>query len=322
MAWKHISEVVKETEKYIDDRRKGLIKSCKTGYKKLDEANLDGFEWGSAITIGGRPAIGKTIVSSCIERGMLENNDISDIAILDFNWEMAARVLLIRELAAEQQVSYREVVSAGSSVNDDVFEKYQGMLKRHASLPIYFMEEPKTAKEFGDNVKRKRDELAKLGKTKIIVRVDHTILGRKSASESSTVEMLLNFMFEGNVLKKESNMIFFWLTQLNRELEDRQEDGTDKAFPRQSDVYGGDATSMYSEVMILLNRPTNYGISYYGNRPDGVVCSPDDLFLHVVKNRNSTPNLIIPYTTNFKTMSIKEKGYEPTPTNRESKEFV
>lgn len=303
--WKHISEVAKETKEYIDKRRKGEIKSLKTGFTKLDEANLGGIEWRSAITIGGRPSAGKTIFSSCILRSIFKNNDISDIVLLDFNWEMASRTLLIRELAANSSTTYKNVISAGDiKVSDEAMLYYERLLTEYAKNPVWYMEEPKTAKEFADCIRRKRDQLKD---KKLIIRIDHSILAKQSSSEANQVQMLHNLMSEGNLIKRQSDVVFIYLTQLGRDMEDRQENGTDKAFPRQMDVYGSDATAQFSEAMILLNRPSMYNITYYGNRnSSGMEINKEDLFAHIVKNRNAEPNLIIRYETDFAKMSIKE----------------
>lgn len=301
---KSIAEVVKETTEYIDKRRKGEIQSFRTGFVKFDKANLDGWEWGSAITIGARPAVGKTTFSNCLLRSGLKNNNLEDIVILKFNWEMASRVLLVRELSAATNNTYKDIISAnGYNVGDVEFKHYVEYLENFAKLPIYYEEEPKTAKEFADCVRRFRDKHK--GK-KIVVEIDHTILGRKSAAEAGQTEMLYNLFFEGNVIKKESDMIFIYLTQLLREFETRQENGTDKAFPKQSDVFGADAAAMYSEAIYLLNRPHKYGVTYYGNQGSGVTIQPDDLFCHIVKNRNGEGDLILRYRTDFSTMNIEE----------------
>lgn len=306
MAWKSIETVTEEVEQYIEDRAAGKITSCRTGYKKLDDSNLDGIEYGSTVTLGGRPSSGKTVVSSCILKGILNNNPLEDLAILDFNWEMASKALLIRDLSADTELTYKEILSAGNTLSKTELGLIHKYLNKYKTLPIYFEEEPKTSKEFANAVRKKRDELDKIGKKKLIVRIDHTILAKRMESEAGQVEMLHNLLFQSNIVKKESEIIFIFLTQMNRLFEDRQEDGTDKAFPKQSDVFGGDATSMFSEIMLLLNRPSKYGITYYGKRPNGVAPEKDDLFLHCVKNRNAEPDLVIKYKTAFSTMSMIE----------------
>ena len=113
-------------------------------------------------------------------------------------------------------------------------------------------------------------------------------------------------MMEANSIKKGYPAIFLFLTQINREFEERQKDGTFEAYPKQGDVYGGDASAMFSETIVLLNKPSKYGIGYYGKRPSGIVVEPDDLFAHIVKNRNAEGDLIIHYKENFKHMSMNE----------------
>ena len=60
------SEILTETAKYVDDRRKGNIKSLLTPWPGLNKAGVNGIEWGSLITIGARPGAGKTLIVSQI----------------------------------------------------------------------------------------------------------------------------------------------------------------------------------------------------------------------------------------------------------------
>lgn len=305
MAFKSINDVVQETRVYIDKRRKGEIKSCKTGYKKLDSILLGGIEWGSVVSIGGRPSVGKTGYSSCIMRGIIKNNPIEEIEILDFAWEMSSRSLLLRDLSAETRDSYGDIVSATNSVSDEKMDKYNKILDNYSKLPWFFEEDPKSTKEFEDIIERR---VAADPKKKRIVRIDHSILAKQSASQAGQVQMLQDLLAVCVKLKKKSDIIFIVLTQIGREFEDRQEDGTDSAFPRRSDPYGGDAVSQSSDIVILLNKPSSYGIRLYGRRGSDscVTVEPDDLFGHVVKNRNGSPDLILRYKENFKHMSMIE----------------
>lgn len=305
MAFRHISDVAKETEEYIEKRRLGLIKSCKTGYKKLDKALLGGIEYGSVISIGGRPSVGKTAYSSCILRGILKNNPLTDLEILDFNWEMSGKALMIRDISAESKMKYGDIISADEAnmLSDEKMKDIQIILNQYREYPWYLEEEPKSTKEFGDIIKRRVDASPKM---KRIVRVDHSILARKSASESNQVEMLQNLLMECVKLKKQSDIIFIILTQIGRDFEERQEDGSGNAYPRKADCFGGDAVAQSSETLILLNRPASYGIQYYGRRPEGIMVQEDDIFAHVVKSRNSEPDLMLRYTAQFDKMRMQE----------------
>lgn len=306
--FKKIDEVISETLNYITARKDGRIKSMRTGYKKLDDSMIDGVEWNSTVTIGGRPSVGKSAFSDCLVEGAftnnLDENGQPDFELLDFNWELSAKVMLLRRLSAALKKTYKHILSADKNVlTDSELQDIMDILNdRYGKLPITFCDEPLTTNEFADTVRRFVDK----SKKNVLVRVDHTLLTRQAATERSQVEMLLNLLMKANQLKKELPVIFMFLTQINREIEDRQEDGTDRAFPRQGDVYGGDASAMFSETIILLNKPSKYGIGYYGNRGSGMIVEPEDLFAHIVKNRNSTGDLILHYKENFKHMSIKE----------------
>lgn len=308
-VFRTMKEVIDETLEYIVARKEGTIKSLRTGYRKLDKSMIDGIEWNSTITIGGRPSVGKSAYSDCIIEGCFENNmdgnGLPDFDLLDFNWELSARVMMLRRLSAAMRQTYKHIISAdGSTLTDAEMQQILDILmEKYGKLPVTFCEEPLTVNEFVDTIRAFCD--SRKGR-KVLVRVDHTLLTKMTLREGSQVQMLLNLLMESNTLKKQYPIIFMFLTQINRDIEDRQEDGTDKAFPRQGDVYGGDASAMFSETILLLNKPSKYGITYYGNRQSGAVVEPNDIFAHMVKNRNAEGDLILRYRENFKHMSITE----------------
>ena len=305
MAFRHIGDFASEGEDYIEKRRKGLIKSCKTGYKKLDKALLGGIEYGSVLSIGGRPSVGKTAFSSCLIRGILKNNDISDLEVLDFIWEMSGRTMILRDLSAEVRDSYGEIISAKEEfvVTDDKMQEYKGVFEKYKKFPWYLEEEPKSTKEFDDIIKRRVEGAPK---KKRIVRIDHSILAKQAADEASQVTMLQNLLNVCVRHKKKSDIIVIILTQLTREFEARQESGTERAYPKRSDPFGGDAVAQSSETVILLNKPSAYGVTYYGNHGSRTQVAENDLFAHIVKNRNSEGDYFIQYKENFKHMSVTE----------------
>jgi replicative DNA helicase len=304
--FKTIHEAIAETLEYVKGRMDGKITSLKTGFPKLDKAMIDGIEWNSTITLGGRPSVGKSAVSDCIVEGCFNNNDINDFHFLDFNWELSSRVTLLRRLSSKMKNSYKHIISAEKNklTEKEYNQIVEYLTEYYGNLPITYCEEPLSVREFSDTVERFYKEVNK----KLLVRIDHTLLTKETANDGGQVKMLLNLLMAANTLKKKYPIIFLFLTQINREFEDRQLDGTDSAFPRQGDVYGGDAAAMFSETIILLNKPSKYGIKQYGRR-GGAINIPieeDDLFAHIVKNRNSNPDLILHYKENFKNMLIKE----------------
>ncbi len=304
-----MQDAVHRTLGYIKGRRDGTITSLKTAFPKLNKATIDGFEWQSTITIAGRPSTGKSAYSDIIIDGCfdmnLDANRTPTFNVYDCNWELSSQVMLLRRLSARFKKSYKHIISADdNTITEEEFEELTRILtEEYGTLPWVFSEEPESVEAWGKSV----EDHLKTAKTPTLVRVDHTLLCRQVASEASQVQMLLNLMMKANMLKKKYQAIFMFLTQINREFEDRQESGTDKAFPRQGDVYGGDAAAMFSETMIILNKPAKYGVTMYGKRTPGKeVVHENDLFAHVVKNRNSDADLILQYKENFKHMSLRE----------------
>lgn len=307
---KGIDEAIDEVVEYIEGRMHGTITSLHTGFRKLDMSMIDGLEWNSMLTIGGRPSVGKSAFSDCIVDGCFTNNlenGYPNFILLDFNWELSARVMLLRRLSSRVKQTYKYIISAdNNTINKKEFQDMVMILRDHyGKLPITFCEEPLTIKEFVETVESFC--LANPGK-KVLIRVDHTLLTKMTAAEGNQVMMLLNLLMAANSLKKKWPVAFIFLTQVNREFEERQLPGDDKAFPRQGDVYGGDAAAMFSETIILLNKPSKYNVRQYGAR-NGLINFPiekDDLFAHIVKNRNGESDIILHYKENFKNMSIKE----------------
>lgn len=300
---KHISIAAADAFDYIDKRAAGEIQSLKTGLRKLDAANIDGFEWGSTVTIGARPAVGKTIFSSVLMRGMLENNNYP-FEILDCSYEMAYTVMLIREVSAAMRKSYKYILSAeNNSLTENEKEDIREYLEEKVSnLPIHYVEQPQSPKEWKDMVIRHAEKMKK----PLLIRIDHTLLMKVSAQDGDPVSMLRSLMSAANELKKDYPVINLFLNQIKPEFENRQEDGTQNAFPKMSDIYYGDTVNQFSETMILLNKPSKYGIQYYGNQDQGVVVEEHDLFAHMVKNRNAAPDLIIKMKEDFENMTIRE----------------
>ncbi len=59
LEYKHISLATKEIVKYIDDRRKSVVKSLKTRWNKLNKLTMGGIEPNVIYTIAGISGSGK-----------------------------------------------------------------------------------------------------------------------------------------------------------------------------------------------------------------------------------------------------------------------
>ena len=80
-------------------RMDGSIHSLKTPWHKFNDAGADGIEWNSTVVIGGRPGSGKTAIKDQIIREAFKNNTVN-FRVLEFQFEMVARVSALREFSA------------------------------------------------------------------------------------------------------------------------------------------------------------------------------------------------------------------------------
>lgn len=152
---KTIKEAIEETGEYVRARMAGEITSIRTGLKKLDKCMIDGIELNSTITIGGRPSVGKSAFSDIIVEGCFHNNLDGEgkptFILLDFNWELSSRVMLLRRLSARLKKTYKYIISAdNNTITEQEYKDIMSLLNDYyGDLPIYFCEEPLTVKSLG-----------------------------------------------------------------------------------------------------------------------------------------------------------------------------
>jgi replicative DNA helicase len=84
-------------------------------------------------------------------------------------------------------------------------------------------------------------------------------------------------------LKKYNKNTVIQLTQLNREIEDKERINNNTLhFPMRKDVFGSDALFQASDVLMVIHRPEILHINSYGVHGWPV---KNMLYLHILKNR-------------------------------------
>lgn len=300
--WIHISQANRQGLDYIVGRRNGDIRSILTPWPKINDVGIDGFEWNSIIGIGARPATGKTLVLNRITRDSFSLNPHEDHAVLDYQWEMLARTIAIREMSAKMKMTIKELCSAeGIMLDEEMLEAAERICKEMDHLPIYTVEKPLTVAEFKATTARFIDKFKK----KTIVTLDHTLLAKKAATEKDKFEMLNNLLEAMTEMKKVLPVMFIVLSQLNRDIEDtdRLRPGTVGNYILPSDIFGGDALLQHCDILMGINRPANLNIPYYG--PNRYVVTNDMLAFHFLKVRNGSPRMSF-FKADFKNMNILE----------------
>jgi replicative DNA helicase len=317
---KKYSEVLREGLKYIDDRRKGRVKSFKTPWLGLNVSGVGGLEWGSMLTIGARPGSGKTLVVNQIIREARKNNPTQDFSILDFQFEMGAKQSASRAFAAETALDYNIVLSTEKQLDDYSYKMMeQFVLDTEALENVGIQREViNLALPHSDIKKAIEFYYDYMGGKPMIVTIDHSWLIKKGAGEQEKINTLYNAVEMLMQLKNQLPIIVIMITQLNRSMEEplRRMPNMLANYPTSSDIFGGDALMQGSDMVIALSRPSTLNIRLYGDR--GYLVKDDDIFVHLLKVRNGANDKNILFMkAEFNKQRMIEVS-EPTPTNNSS----
>ncbi len=277
----HISDVYQAGLTYIDQRKKGVIKSIKTPWSKLNDMTMNGFEWNNIIVIGGRPGSGKTMFTNIITRDAFKNNPDQEFGVLDFQFEMISRSIALREIAAQLGKDMRVLSSCYNPISDEDFTAAYKYAQENRHRNIWTVDKPLTVKE----IQLKIEEALKLYNMPFIVTLDHSVLVAKGSTEKDQFDTLHNLSKMMTQMKK-LPVMFIVLTQLNREVEsvERQRPGVYGNYLFDSDIYGGDALLQHADLVLGLNKPSKYNLNVYG--PERHQVKPNHIVLHYLKNRN------------------------------------
>jgi len=302
--YKHISVAYNESLAYMDGRRTGKIKSLKTPWSKMNESMMDGIEWNTITVIGARPGGGKTLMANMISRAAFDLNPDQDFVVLDFQWEMLARVSAMRELSSKMKKSLKELNSTDyyGPLALAEMRAAHSYLKTQMHRPIYIVETRVNVEGFITAIRK----FYQIHKKPMLVTVDHSALINKSPGDKDRFEKIWNLGDALTLLKKELPITFIVLSQLNREIEtvERKKPGTVGNYPVPSDLYGSDALTQHADNVIILNRPARMNVFKYG--PENFLIT-DERFIayHAVKVRNGDERLSW-FMDDFENMSILE----------------
>ncbi len=306
--WKPISDIHAEAIEYMERRKDGTIKSVKTPWASFNNAGVDGLEYGSIVTIAGRPGSGKTAIVKEFTTNIKKFNPHEDIAVLDFQFEMSSRTTGVREFSSVIKKSYKELLSVGKPLPQAEIDYLKDYSNRNKNKEIYQIDKPMTVTQMEEAI----IAFIKMVNKPVIVTIDHSILIKRSASEKDVFDTLYSLGEMLTRIKKVWDIIFIVLTQMNRTIEDqtRKIPGTAGNYPTSADIFGADSLLMHSDLLVVINKPFNYNLELYG--PEQYEVTENLLALHFLKTRNGDNKLCF-FEARFEHMSILEI---PTPLTR------
>lgn len=295
--WRPHHESFGETIQYLKDRRTGKVKSLLTPWSRLNEASINGLEWGNALLLASRPGIGKTMWKDQFVKEAFILNPDQNFRVLSCEWEMASITSNIRELSAYLGKSYQYMCSAGN---------------KHAEGELSDEDVRRCIEYFGKKVQKIGDEwdskidviqdalspsdfegaceayALKYPDANILVTVDHVRLAEKN--NKSEIDMLYDFakaVIRQKRARRKNKMSFILLNHTNRNV-DKQERCTEGIYGNyivDSDIQGADALQQAVDITIALDCPAQRQIRYYG--PSRFVIDDERVLVsHYLKVRN------------------------------------
>ena len=300
LTFKHISHATNEAVQYIDDRRRGAIKSLKTKWKKFNYTAMGGIEVNTIYTIAGISGSGKSAFLNSLESDLFDLNTNIDFIVLSFSLEMLSFKQIGRKLSYKLKKTTSELYTVEEALSDSDFKKVEEESKKIRNYPIYYVDTPGTVSEIKNTIDVFRELYAK--NKWLIVDFDHVLLTKSTAGESerSTLVNLQRLFIEE---KKIGMTTIIQLSQLNREIEEISRiTNPSLHFPQRRDLAGSDAMFFASDYIIILHTPEKLGIRTYGisNWPvDNMI------YMHWLKCREGEPK-ILSFVNNLKYNSIEE----------------
>jgi replicative DNA helicase len=236
-AFSRIADVLVGSIKTIERlyEQKQAVTGVPTGFADLD-ALTSGLQPSDLIIVAGRPSMGKTaIVLNIAENAALR----ADTGVAIFSLEMAKEQLAMRMLCSEARVDLARVRTG--HLSDREFPKLAMAAGRLADAPIYIDDTPAlSVLEMRAKARRlKRDRAAKLG----LVIVDYIQLMRSSEGKDNREQEISEISRSLKALAKELQVPVVALSQLNRQVENRN-----PPIPRLADL----RECVTGDTMVLL----------------------------------------------------------------------
>lgn len=296
-GYKHISTVADTAIQKMKDVRSGLVKPLFTSSQKETD-KIGGFYFSDQVVIAARPGTGKTArliqLMSDFVNWNLNPHYKDKIILLYDSLEMADWRNILRMVSRKAEIEVKALLDHAKKLEEDRFNTLLAIAATFKGMPIYINTMPRTV---GQWVESKKQIQGKFPDKRIINFYDHTRLILKG-EESKEEERLTGLMFGGVYLKNNFDMMNFFLSQMNRNIEtgvSREKIGT--MAPVASDIFGSDAVYQSADVVIALHRPGIYGIETFEDFPTGISKAdpnqPDDLLVEcILKQREGwTGNL-------------------------------
>lgn len=302
LTYRHISHAADEIVKYIDDRRKGSVKSLSTRWGKFNNTCMGGIEPNTIYSIGGISGSGKSSFINSLESDLFDLNPDNKFYVLNFSFEMQSSRQVGRKLSAKLKKTTSELYSglSGYQLNDHLYDQVVRESKGLKNYDIYYVDMPGTIAEIRSTIETFRLNISK--DKWLVIMLDHTLLVKERVGESERIAIAnLQKLFMEQ--KKIGLTTIIQLTQMNRGIENSDRISNPQLhYPTRADIFASDSVYQASDYVIVLHRPETLGILKYGITE---LNTQNMIYLHILKNRDGEVK-ILAFVNNLKYNTIEE----------------
>lgn len=230
-----------------------------------------GFYRGEVTILGGLPSAGKTALSMFMAMGAARRKK----TVLHFSLEMTGDQTISRFFSGYGEVEAARLRIGGLRESD--LEKMVSYAKKIKDLPYYFCNVPNISL---DNLRAEVLLKCRKGECDFVV-IDYVQLLAPTPGKNQTLDTMIgNCMRKLKSLSKEANCPLLVLSQLNREVTKRFENGH---IPVMSDLRDSGTIEQAADTVVIISNPSRSGVE---------TDDPSLMKLYIVKNRNGATGVV------------------------------
>jgi len=298
------AHVVEKNLKYVDDRRKGLIKSLETKFPRLNKKLMGGIELDTITCVAALSGAGKSTISKCLRDSIYELNKSVNSKQYVFNFEMLAHQQIGRSVVTASNKSLNKLYSVDEPLSDSEFKYLKNYYDGLKDRDIDFIENADTAETIANSIVYYwKTECEKQGKV-LIYEIDHALLtkGRQGQGEKERIDDLMYALIDVKkyIASNGGHSVGIILSQMNREIRKIDRIANKEMHrPDTSCLFGASSIEMCCDYIVFSHMPGKLGIKDYcvQKYPTVMYIGKDRFhipYFELVKNRSGEPDITIP----------------------------
>jgi replicative DNA helicase len=254
---KDSKELVQRAAQRLREFKSGKLKPIKFRKQFVNQALLGGLFPGTVFGIAGSSGHGKTTLMQELEDDILNeelNPNAKNYLVLRNNYEMSVFKLFLRALKNTLGKKISDLL--GTNPFTEAEEQLFAAVEQRESDPrIKYFENPTDPHIWFEITEA--FIIAHQHVEHIVITIDHIALVKQTmAGKKDAIDNLIEYI---NILKnKYDNVSFIILSQLNRNIEDRE--NAKNSAPKKGDLYQSDFLYQLSDVILVVHNPFKFGL--------------------------------------------------------------